>query len=309
MSEQQPSPTAEKIAFRAGDLSAAPFRDWEDYQNRGACYLTVDMIVHDLPGSARQLYYPVNAPDYARVTVEDVIRGVENLPDPGLIWRLYIVDHVHHLQPWEQQQSPGSVIASDRQNPAHTDRRTRDGIVLFRPTANTLPHALLFEWFQALMAVSFDKAELFRLAHDWEQIGAEEIERLTAELIANKAQRPQPEWKRPPTREWRVEWSNLGVRLLSHEPDEFLLTQCLFTPLRCAILANAIRANLSLLVYEPGFEKAVEATRRADYYRVPCAEFALSSLRKGDRPPPVHDRYDFVQIMEKIATSEGWSGP
>jgi hypothetical protein len=196
--------------FCCGNPAAAPFKDLDDFHNRGQLVHLEEFLVYEPVELITKILVPVKEPDYRRCSVEDVVEALEATPDPDFVAKLILADHVHPMTPWLQQ-TQGTVIVGES---------AEDGtVVLYRPTSGDVRQTLAYEWCNLLRIYRPGAAELFSLTDALEDF----IDLETGKAVEDP----------------RIAWNTLGCLLL-RQPEETVFSLCVRFPLKAAIFGRTL---------------------------------------------------------------------
>ncbi|SPJ15708.1 hypothetical protein SBDP2_480011 [Syntrophobacter sp. SbD2] len=208
----QPSKEKGKMSegFLCGNPAAAPFKDLDDFYNRGQLVHLEEFFVYEPEELITKILVPVKEPDYSRASIEDALNALELTPDPDFVGKLILADHVHPMTPWLQQ-TQGMVVMGES---------SEDGvIVLYRPSSSSIRQSIVHEWCNLLRIYHSNISEFFSLTATLEDF----IDLETGKVIDDQ----------------RIAWNTLGC-LLIREQEETVFSLCVRFPLKAAILGRAL---------------------------------------------------------------------
>lgn len=269
MPELHKANTTLKEAFLCGNQSAAPFKDIEDFFNRGQLVHLEEFFIYESPKLITKVLVPISATSSLNASAEDAVIALLHLPVPDFVTKLFLADHVHPLTPWLQQ-SQRRVVLGESAN---------DGtVLLYQPTAASIQGNLAYEWCNLLRLYHAEAGELFRLTQSFEDF----VDLQTGVKVENPS----------------VAWNMLGCLLLN-APEELAFAICVRFPLKSAVFARTLLKSLldvsdfrQLAHHEDYLAKA----KMLDYAG---SKLSLDALSKGPR----QDRA-FTTLMEFLAQQD-----
>jgi len=207
-------PEKPKVTFKEGFLignpAAAPFKDLDDFYNRGQLVHLEEFLVYEHEWLLTKILIPVKEADFPRASIEDATNALIATPDPDFVMKLILADHVHPMTPWFQQ-TEGTIITSES---------SQDGdVLLYRPSPRSIQQSLVYEWCNLLRTYHSDAAELFLLTGALEDF---------VDLQTGKAVRDQS-----------IAWNLLGSLLL-RQPEETVFALSVRFPLKAAVFGGAL---------------------------------------------------------------------
>jgi hypothetical protein len=88
-----------KEGFLCGNPAAAPFKDLDDFYNRGQLVHLEEFFVYEHEWLTTEILIPVKQADFSRASIEDAVNAVIQTPDPDFVGKLILADHVHPMAP------------------------------------------------------------------------------------------------------------------------------------------------------------------------------------------------------------------
>jgi hypothetical protein len=199
-----------KEGFHCGNPAAAPFKDLDDFYNRGQLAHLEEFFVYEQVEFITKVLVPVKEPDYPRASVEDALNALALTPDPDFIVKLILADHVHPMAPWLQQ-TQGMVIMGES---------SEDGtVLLYRPSSSSILQSIEYEWCNLLRINRPEMAGLFSLTGLLEDF----IDLETGKTMDDP----------------RIAWNTLGCLLIGQQ-EETVFSLCVRFPLKAAIFGRAL---------------------------------------------------------------------
>lgn len=257
--------TVEK-GFVCGLPEAGPFEDIDDYYRRGQIARNLTFHSYKPEGLKTEVFVPVDETDYCRASIDDAVRALEQTPDPDLIDELFLVDHVHGMEPWLMQ-TEGARIAGES--------NTYGLVILYRPTSATISQSLRYEWCNILRQVNSPVEALFQLAQKFEPFK----ELGTGQTVQDS----------------RVAWNLLGTILLTARKEDLLIA-CEAYPISAALFARCFHQELVEL---PDFRRQTsfrEFLDRASLIDYSATTFALRSLKNhSDHPDEMKELTTYLE--------------
>jgi tetratricopeptide (TPR) repeat protein len=209
-------PTFERRTWMVGNPDAAPFKNFQDFWERGELFHSPGVLVYPVTGCpGTTIAVPDAEADYDRLTAQEVLTLLRALPDIRLVRRITVIDRPFRYQPWFAQLNPkwrllGEVVEGNE-------------VVLYRPVAGDEAAATVaHEWAHLLEFAAPKWRRLFELVGDLETfIG-------------------RPHQEEPP----KEQWARLGEFLLSTTP---LLSpsSAWANPIRATIFVRALAERLA----------------------------------------------------------------
>lgn len=244
----------EEMPFKYGDAQEAPFKDFEDYCQRGIKLYLAPMIVHVQHKGGPDIIVPAADPDYERPSISEIENASGATPDQNIFDRIVILDHLHPLQHWQDQSAGDSHarIWSESDRPG--------SVVFYRPDLSNFFDKLMFEWFAALYDNSSDLHSLF--------------------VMVDKERFELPGFENVDTD--RKKWAVLGQQMFcASEATAFLI--CTANPLRSAIVARASADWITAMdSYADGSNSFASRAELLDYS---ASSWALKVLENGYADP------------------------
>jgi hypothetical protein len=242
-----------KEGFLCGNPAAAPFKDLDDFYNRGQLVHLEQFFVYDHEWLTTKILIPVKEADYSRASIEDAVNALMITPDPDFVGKLILADHVHPMTPWFQQTEGTTIVAES----------SEDGVILlYRPSPGGIQQSLVYEWCNLLRIYSSDAAELFLLTEALEDFVHPET---------GKAVRDQ-----------KLAWNLLGSLLLRGEEETVFALSVRF-PLKAAVFGSAL---LKALLAIADFRQTAQHPFLLDRGKLICysaSKIGLDALKKLPR--------------------------
>jgi hypothetical protein len=199
-----------KEGFLCGNPAAAPFKDLDDFYQRGQLVHLEEFFVYEYEWLITKILVPVKEAGFPRASIEDAANALIFTPDPDFVGKLILADHVHPMAPWFQQ-TEGTII---------TGESSEDGVVLlYRPSPRSIQQSLVYEWCNLLRIYSSDAAEIFLLTESLEDF----VHLETGKTVGDQ----------------RIAWNLLGSLLL-RQPEETVFMLCVRFPLKAAVFGSAL---------------------------------------------------------------------
>ena len=263
-----------KEGFLCGNPAAAPFKDLDDFYNRGQLVHLEEFFVHEHEWLITKILIPVKQAGFSRASIEDAVNALIITPDPDFVGKLILADHVHPMAPWFQQ-TEGTMI---------TGESSEDGVVLlYRPGPRGIRQSLLYEWCNLLRMYSSDAAEHFLLTEALEDF---------VHLETGKTVRDQ----------W-IAWNLLGSLLL-RQPEETVFALCVGFPLKAAVFGSAL-VNALLAIAD--FRQTAQYPfflDRGKLIRYSAGKIGLDALKKLPRRNSATER-----LIEFLGVVAVWQAP
>jgi len=242
-----------KEGFLCGNPAAAPFKDLDDFYNRGQLAHLEEFFVYEHEWLITKILIPVQEADFSRASIEDAVNALMITPDPDFVGKLILADHVHPMAPWFQQ-TEGTII---------TGESSEDGVVLlYRPSPGGIQQSLVYEWCNLLRTYNSDAAELFLLTEALEDFVYLE----TGQVV----------------RDQRIAWNLLGSLLL-REREETVFALCVRFPLKASVFGGALlEALLAISDFRQTPQYAIFLDR-AKLIRYSASKIGFDALKKLPR--------------------------
>jgi hypothetical protein len=263
-----------KEGFLIGNPAAAPFKDLDDFYNRGQLVHLEEFLVYEHEWLVTKILIPVKEADFSRASIEDATNALITTPNPDFVMKLILVDHVHPMAPWFQQ-IEGTII---------TGESSEDGdVLLYRPTPRSIGQSLVYEWCNLLWAYHSDAAELFSLTRTLEDF---------VDLPTGK-----------PVRDQRIAWNLLGSLLLRQEEETVFALSVRF-PLKAAVFGGAL---LKTMLDIADFRQTAQSSfflDRAKLIYYSASKIGLDALKKLLRRDSATERLiDFLGAQDLYRSS------
>lgn len=268
-----------KEGFLCGNPTAAPFKDIEDFYNRGQLVRLEEFLVYEPAELITRILVPVRGPDYSRASVEDALAALALTPDPDFVAKLILADHVHPMAPWIQQ-TRGMVILSEGSD---------DGtILLYRPDSGNIQQSVVYEWCNLLRMYRPDSSELFSLSAALEDF----IDLETGTVIDDQ----------------RIAWNTLGCLLIS-QPEETVFSLCVRFPLKAAIFGRTLLRSLLDVCDFRQTERFQFFLDRAKFIDFAASKVGFDALNKLPyRSSTIEKLIEFLGEQDLLASLHGISG-
>jgi hypothetical protein len=242
-----------KEGFLCGNPAAAPFKDLDDFYNRGQLVHIEEFFVYEHEWLIAKTLIPVKEADFPRASIADATNALIGTPDPDFVGKLILADRVHPMAPWVQQ-TEGTIIVGES---------SEDGVVLlYRPSPGSIQQSLVYEWCNLLWTYNSDAAKLFLLTEALEDF---------VHLETGK-----------PVRHQRIAWNLLGSLLLG-EREETVFALCVRFPLKAAVFGSAL---LKALIAIADFRQTAQYPfflDRGKLIRYSASKIGLDALKKLPR--------------------------
>jgi hypothetical protein len=264
-----------KEGFLCGNPAAAPFKDLDDFYNRGQLAHLEEFFVYEPIELITKILVPVKEPDYPRASIEDAVNALALTPDPDFVVKLILVDHVHPIAPWLQQ-TQGMVIMGES---------SEDGVILlYRPSSNSIQQSIQYEWCNLLRNYRSDASEFFSITTALEDF----IDLETGKIIDDQ----------------RVAWNTLGC-LLIREQEEIVFSLCVRFPLKAAIFGRTL---LKSMLDVPDFRQTARFQfflDRAKFIDFSASKVGFDALKKfPDRSSSIEKLIEFLGEQDLLASVE-----
>jgi hypothetical protein len=268
-----------KEGFLCGNPEAAPFKDLDDFYNRGQLVHLEEFFVYEPEELITKILVPVKEPDYCRASIEDALNALELTPDPDFVVKLILADHVHPIAPWIQQ-TQGMVVMGES---------SEDGVILlYRPSPSSIQPSVVHEWCNLLRIYRADTSELFSLTAALEDF----IDLETGQIVEDQ----------------RIAWNTLGC-LLIREHEETVFSLCVRFPLKAAILGRALLASMLAVCdfrHTARFEFFLD---RAKFIDFSASYVGLDALKKlPDRSSSIEKLIEFLGEQDLLKSIHEISG-
>ncbi len=267
-----------KEGFLCGNPAAAPFKDLDDFYNRGQLVHLEEFFVYEPEELITKILVPVKEPDYSRASIEDALNALALTPDPDFVVKLILADHAHPMAPWLQQ-TQGMVVMAES---------SEDGvIVLYRPSSSSIQQSVVHEWCNLLRIYRSNISEFFSLTATLEDF----IDLETEKIIDDQ----------------RIAWNTLGCLLIRGQ-EETVFSLCVRFPLKSAIFGRALLKSMLVVSDFRHTARFQFFLDRAKFIDFSASKVGFDALKKlSDRSSSIEKLIEFLGEQDLLRSIHGIS--